>query len=229
MAPALWLAWNYAAEDSKAGARIQHGGQDFAARFAQQKEEMLLAHMADGTRTTYSLSWTQWLIFCRIMEVQPYLEGETKAERRSDEELLLDFVVHLGGTLKKAAGTVKQRVFGVRYRHIQEGRGDPLVGKVRLWLALKGLARLQGASERKFPVTAQMLLWIRKRLNPRLRADDAVIWATLVTAWLFLMRASEYCWSNGWDQNKVLTGHDVVARREGNAVKNLRNADGVMV
>ena len=60
---------------------------------------MLLAHMADGTRTTYGLSWTQW-IFCRIMEVPPYLEGETKAERRSDEELLLDFVVHLGGTLK---------------------------------------------------------------------------------------------------------------------------------
>eukprot|EP00969_Alexandrium_andersonii_P151458 6696227-Alexandrium_andersonii.AAC.1 len=66
--------------------------------------------------------------------------------------------------------------------HVAEGYPDPLVGKPRLWGALKGLARLQSARPGRFPVTTQMLKWLRGQYDIYKVTDHAVIWRTLQLA-----------------------------------------------
>eukprot|EP00969_Alexandrium_andersonii_P242611 10716266-Alexandrium_andersonii.AAC.1 len=112
---------------------------------------------------------------------------------------------------------------------VAEGYPDPLVGKPRLWLALKGLARLQSARPRKFPAAAQMLKWLKDQYDIYKVPDHAVMWGALLLAWFFLMRLTEYAWSGRWDLEKVLTGADVAARSEGKAVTSFAQADEVMV
>ena len=73
----------------------------------------------------------------------------------------------------------------------------------RLWMAIDGLRRRQGCPKRKQPATPAMLLWIRKSLNPRASQGDAMIWAAILLAYFFLLRASEY---TAADQSGVDTG-----------------------
>ena len=48
-------------------------------------------------------------------------------------------------------------------------------------------------------------------------------------AWFFLMRCTEYAWSNGWDHEKVVTGADLTARKHGVETQDYRAADEVMI
>ena len=89
-----------------------------------------------------------------------FLSGETRKERQQDETWLIRFVVFLHETMGRTAQGIKQRLSGIRYAHIAAGYPDPLVGRVRLWAALAGTQRWDGAPVRKVPVTPAMLNWI---------------------------------------------------------------------
>eukprot|EP00971_Amphidinium_carterae_P234223 4647790-Amphidinium_carterae.1 len=94
-------------------------------------------------------------------------------------------------------------MFAVRKQHIHNGLPDPLAGRPRVWMALAGLERLQGGKQaRKFPVTPEMLLWMRSQLDPEHHPNHAIFWAALCLAFLFLMRITEYAWSQGWQYEK---------------------------
>ena len=147
----------------------------------------------------------------------------------ADEEELLLYIVHVGVTLQRAPGTVKQRLFSIRQMQIVAGFVDPLAGKRRLWMAVKGLTRRWGGSRRKLPTTPAMLRWIRRQLSPETKPDDAVLWAALVTAFFFLMRIGEYAYSNGWAMARVLTPADLRPQKEGQQVELFRDADEVML
>eukprot|EP00959_Pyramimonas_sp_CCMP1952_P362017 7581739-Pyramimonas_sp.AAC.1 len=65
-----------------------------------------------------------------------------------------------------------------------------------------------------------MLEWLRGFLQQeaKLPAEDAVvIWAAIVTAFFFLLRASEYLLQDGrsWSFERVLHGEDVEPRKAG--------------
>lgn len=144
-----------------------------------------------------------------------------------EEERLLDFCAHLAINLKRAASTVKQHLMGIRWGHIQIGLEDPLSGKRRIWLLLKALKK-RGVVKRKWPVTAQMLKWIKSQLDTN-SFDGKVTWAAISTSWYFLLRISEYAAHDGTngDDQKILRGMDVTFRRDGAVVAATSNADEV--
>ena len=148
--------------------------------------------LAEGTSKTYRAAWDQWIVYSRVRSIDPFFDGQTRKEIRHDGEEILLYVVHLGITMSRAAGTVKAKLFALRQMHVMGGYPGPLQGKPRLWMALKGLERRRGAAQRKLPMTPGMLKWIRTQLHPKTCANDAVLWAGLMLAFFFLMRVGEY-------------------------------------
>ena len=146
-----------------------------------------------------------------------------------DEEEILLYVVHLGITMSRAAGTVKAKLFALRQMHVMGGYPDPLQGKLRLWMALKGLERRRGPARRKLPTTPGMLKWIRTQLHPETCANDAVLWAGLMRAFFFLMRVGEYALSGHWDLKKVFTPADLKGPAAGQPVTDYRLADEIIL
>ena len=103
-------------------------------------------------------------------------------------------MAYLVGALGRSCGTVKGKVMAMRAAHLSRGLRDPLLGKERLWMTLRGLKRLSPETARKFPATVDMLRWIRDNLSPfdhRGRVDrtkepgtgshegDTVLWASV--------------------------------------------------
>ena len=66
-----------------------------------------------------------------------------------DEDDLVRFVVFMRQVLARGEGTIRQKLFAVRYAHLLAGFNDPLEGKARLWAAMAGLKRWTGKVERK--------------------------------------------------------------------------------
>ncbi|CAK0855889.1 unnamed protein product, partial [Prorocentrum cordatum] len=125
-----------------------------------------------------------------------WLTGRDREERLADEEALIDFAVLLARVVGRTEGAIKQKLFAVRCAHLVAGYSDPLLHRGRLWSTLAGLKRWQGPeTKRKKPVTPAMLEWLRgfPQQEAKLPEEDAVvIWAAIVTAFFFLLRASEY-------------------------------------
>ena len=195
-----------------------------------QATELVMAKLAQGTRHSYSTGWHQWTLFLKARGRDPVLLGKSAGERHDDEELLLDFIVHLALYMHRAAGTIQQRLFAVRYYHLVGGLEDPLKDKGRVWFALGGLRRLQGGRPRKRPVTRRMLRWLARRLQGG-TFDEQVLLAAILTAFFFLLRAGEYVSVDGkpWNADRILCGKDVFARKGGRPVASFRDGDEVLV
>ncbi|CAK0837287.1 unnamed protein product [Prorocentrum cordatum] len=137
--------------------------------------------------------------------------------------------------IARTEGAIKQKLFAVRYAHLVAGYSDPLLHRGRLWSTLAGLKRWQGPeTKRKKPVTPAMLEWPRGFLQQeaKLPEEDAVvIWAAVVTAFFFLLRASEYLLQGGssWSFERVLHGEDVGPRKEGKRVASFQDADEMVI
>ena len=205
------------------------GGSDPQARFQGEKARYVTGHLAEGTKKGYNIGWHQWCIFCGMRERSPFVLSEDRAGKRIDEEDLLDFVIHLFANMGRAEGTVKQRLFGIRAEHVVRGLGDPLLGRPRMWMAIKGARRIQGSRPRKLPVTATMMKWIGAQLDPEANPNDAVLWGAVCTGWFFLARAGEYLHSNGWDEKKVARGCDFRVQRSGVPTNSWKEADEVLL
>lgn len=68
---------------------------------------------------------------------------------------------------------------------------------------------------RRLGVTPQMLTWLGRRLVEPLEATTPVMLkAAMVTAWFFMLRAKEYCDSNGVDDEMILRGIDIRFTRD---------------
>lgn len=147
--------------------------QQFSVR--EEKELMMTTHLAPGTLKTYESHWTKWQVFCAMRGQPSLLLTETRAGVREAEEQVLDLIAHLNVTLSRTPGTIKTYLFAVRSKHERQGFENPMRKMNRVHLALKGLKRTAGATQRKFPVTARMLSWIEKQLDLH-RSDDAVVW-----------------------------------------------------
>ena len=95
--------------------------------------------------------------------------------------------------MKRSVGGIRQRLSAIRYAHISSGFPDPLVGRPRLWAAIAGLQRWEGAPTRKLPVTPSMLRWLIQHLDAGgfSAKDKVIIKGALLTGWFFMMRASE--------------------------------------
>jgi hypothetical protein len=190
---------------------------DTREKWEQLKLQLILDKLAEGTKKSYSVGWRWWALFCRARGIEPFrwVDAVTK---KDEEERLLDFVLHLAEHGTKAVGTIKQYLSAIRAQHVCAGYPDPTGPMTRLWMAIEGLRRRQGAPRRKRPVTPRMLRWIRKGLKPKTCQDDAMIWAAITTAFFFLLRSCEYTTldkQGTCHKGKGLRGTDLEARRDG--------------
>jgi len=145
---------------------------------------------------------------------------------KEDEEELLTFVTYTAGVLNLSYNTVKTRLMAIRQAHLRAGCRDPLLGKERLWLLLRGLKRCGGPTVRKYPVTPEMLRWIAEELSPykedgsvdRTKRpkcgshfNDTVLSAAIQTGYFYLLRSSEYLFIDGvgFDGSKCTNGDDI--------------------
>ena len=85
---------------------------------------------------------------------------------------------------------------------------------------MNGLDRRAARKPRRLGVTPAMLQWVGRqfkesaKLQGEARVDGMMIQAALLTAWFFMMRASEFCDSNGVNLDNVLRGVDVKLARD---------------
>ena len=210
--------------------RPEIGGAYYVEEQANTKMKYLMAKLSTGTRAGYDTAWRQWGLFCRARGRDPFLMGGNPAQRRADEEILLDYIVHLARYFKCGEGTIKLKLFGLRYQHLLGGLEDPLAQKGRIWLALGGIKRLSGGVERKFPVTIGMMRWMYARYDTE-EPDDAVLWAAIVVGWFFLLRAGEFLAVDGapWQLDRVLRGMDVQPRLNGHPAPRFSEADETVI
>ena len=95
----------------------------------------------------------------------------------------------------KGDGTIRGKLFAVRYVHLVNGYADPLMHKKRLWTMMDGLHRRTERRSRKHPTRPSHLMWIKEYLDSQSKmskGDNAAVWAAMVTAWFYLLRSSEY-------------------------------------
>ena len=103
--------------------------------------------------------------------------------------MLLDWIVHLTRR-GRSEGTIRGKLLAVRHFHVATGHPDPLELASRVWLALGGLRRMGAKQNRKYPVTIEMLAWLRRQLGTG-KVGDAAFWAAISVAFFFMLRASE--------------------------------------
>ena len=194
-----------------------------------EKARVILSRMAESTQKTYTNQLKWWELFCRRRNLDP-IRVVDERNRASEEELLLDFVVHSATNVPRSESTIKTRLAAIRALHVNLGLEDPLAGMKRVDLLLQGYARLRGSPMRRHPVTPQMLRWIRTGLRPEASLDSAVLWAALLLGFFFLLRASEYLApESGEGAAKGIRGVDVVPRSQGSTARSFALADEVVL
>jgi hypothetical protein len=186
------------------------------AELEEEKVRMIMGKLAAGTRRVYAVGWRWWRLFCDCREVSP-LRFVREASRQEEEDRFLDFVVHLSANQHLAPGTIKTYLSAVRAQHLSAGCPDPTTGMARLWMAMDGLKRMYGTPTRKKPVTVRMLREAKESLDLDAGGDGLTIWAAILLAFFFLLRASEYCAADavGTDAGKGVRGVDITFKKGG--------------
>ena len=178
------------------------------------------------TPTNY-VKW--WELFCKRRDLDP-IQVVGDQNRASEEELLLDFVVHSATKVPRSESTIKTRLAAIRALHVNLGLDDHMASRRRVDLFLQGYARLRGSPMRRHPVTPHMLRWIRTGLRPEASLDNAILWATLLLGFFFLLRASEYLAPEAGERAaKGVRGVDVVPRLQGSPIRSFALADEVVL
>lgn len=142
----------------EAGPTIRYEWLGAAEWLEEQQLEAMMQRLSEGTRAGFDVGWRHWLLFCERQGRSPFLEGGSREQRTKDEGRLVTFAVFLARVLGKQTGTVKQKLFPVRYAHLVAGLDDPLLHRARLWATMAGLHRRLDSRKRKKPVTLRMLL-----------------------------------------------------------------------
>ena len=188
---------------------------DVGDRVEEWVEEHLAGDKASSTEKAYQGSWTKWRTWARRQGwISEYLNY--KDDPVENENKVLAFVGYMGW-LGASAATLKQAIFAIKDAHKRAGCGDPTEKMHRLWMLVNALERKAVRKPRRLGVTPQMLEWLGSVLVEPFPensvdaayADSVMVMASMVTAWFFMLRAKEYCDSNGVDYDMVLRGTDL--------------------
>lgn len=195
--------------------------------------DAVMGKLSEGTRVSYEVGWKQWRLWRSLNGEDVYLKGETRSEKKADEDELLRYMTYLARVMRRAEGTIRQRLFAIKMGHVVAGYEDPTLHRTRLWAALAGYKRWQPDTKRKYPVLPSMLRWIHRHLREgELDPKDAcVVWAAIMVAFFYLLRASEYLvqQNRSWSEKRVLKGKDVEGRRDNKACANMSEAEELVI
>ena len=96
-----------------------------------EKARAILARMAESTQKTYTNQLKWWELFCKRRDLDP-IQVVGNHNRASEEELLLDFVVHTALTnIRRSESTIKTRLAAIRALHVNLGLDDPMANMKR--------------------------------------------------------------------------------------------------
>ena len=191
---------------------------DVVGRVEDWLEANLTGDKAESTACAYAGMWAKWCAWARRKqwETEYLCPKEDKIDK---ENKLLAFLGYLGW-LNFSSASLKQAVFAIKDAHKRAGAGDPTEGLHRLWVLMNALDRRAARKPRRLGVTPSMLLWLGQQLQStpgtfgEVKVDVTMLQAALLTAWFFMMRASEFCDSNGVNLDGVLRGIDVKLTKE---------------
>ncbi|CAE7036810.1 unnamed protein product [Symbiodinium sp. CCMP2592] len=176
-------------------------------------EDNLCGYLADSTAKQYAGIYSKWRAWsARQGWPTEFLDKSEPVE--ANENKLLGFLGYLGW-LGNSVASLKQAVFAIKDGHKRGGQGDPTEKMHRLWMLLGALDKRAPKSPRRLGVTPGMLKWIAEEMGPHLAAtaeerfDSIMVLAALNTAWFFMLRAKEYCESNGVDYAMIMRGVDL--------------------
>ena len=207
------------AQEVQASSFVQGSGEavrpfagDVGHRVEEWLEENLSGYLAPSTVKQYSSVHGKWKAWARRQQwPSEFLCKGAKVEENEDK--LLGFLGYIGW-LGASVATMKQVVFAIKDAHKRFGHGNPTQHMHRLWMLLNALERRYPKKARRLGVTPAMLKWIAKTLRhgsgqPGDLFDAMMLVCALLTAWFFMLRAKEYCDSNGIDEGMILRGTDL--------------------
>ncbi|POM70022.1 Hypothetical protein PHPALM_13623, partial [Phytophthora palmivora] len=151
-----------------------------------------LLSLARTTTSKYYKYWLQWAKFSQFMNWSPWL----KSANRSSSNKLAYFAIYLWRYGWNASGTgnqypiIQTKLSSVFWYH-RRYCGVELSRSPLLKVLLQGVKRLSDPIKKKFPVTPAFLRILRRSLRldlPRHR----LLWGSVLTGYLFLLRRSEY-------------------------------------
>lgn len=177
------------------------------AELEQEGLALLLDRYSKTTVNVYKSQYHWWELFCWRRGLDPL--------RFSEEQHVLDYIVHCSTNEEKAPGTIKIRLAAIRSHHRTLGLPDPLANMPRVPLAVAGVKRRYGTKERRRPVTPSMLWWLGEHLQFGKTAEGSLLWSALCVGFFFLLRASEYLDTGYVDYERGLRGCDVRLQERG--------------
>ena len=124
----------------------------------------------------------------------------------------------------RASSTIRCYLAAVRHMHVVKGLPNPLEGRPRLDLVLKGIKRGKPKQrDGRLPVTPLILRAARKALAKRIDVDSKMMWAAMCIGFFGFMRTGEFTVSEPHSAARVLAIADVsVDSRENPQLVNLR-------
>ena len=151
-------------------------------RYAEEREDLrigfALARLAKRTRSGYEVAWRHWTWFLKARGRDPFFLGRDSQERRADEEVLLDFIVHLAHYVFQASRRHRQgQALRDQVLPPVGGLGGPLQGQGQ---DLAGTRRDQGDAgrhEQEVPchhLHAEVVRGSARRGHPRQRRQVGV-------------------------------------------------------
>ena len=196
---------------------------DVVGRVEDWLEANMMGDKAESTVRAYQGMWNKWCAWAERQQWDtPYLAP--KEDKLEKENKILAFLGYMGW-LNFSSASLKQAVSAIKDAHKRAGAGDPTEGHFRLWVLMNALDRRASRKPRRLGVTTGMLVWLGKQFENtpgtfgEVRVDIVMVQAAMLVAWYFMMRASEFCDSNGLNLESVLRGADVKLTKDGVAAE----------
>ncbi|ETO80787.1 hypothetical protein F444_04792, partial [Phytophthora nicotianae P1976] len=148
--------------------------------------------LAQATNSKYRGYWAQWRRFSKMMCWSPWLQRVN----RSSSNKLAYFAIYLwkygGNKLHRgnSYSTIQSKLSCILWYH-RRFSGIELVRSPHLTAILQGMKRLSDPVQKKQAVTPAFLRLLRRSLNLS-RPRDRLLWGSVLLAYFFLLRRSEY-------------------------------------
>ena len=153
-----------------------------------RKYDALMSGIAPSTRKGYLRLWYDWVRFCALRLLPPWLTTEITEWG----EKLIDFLMWLKEMVRIGAATCAKYVSAIRFFHIVSGYQDFTKVGQRYQIILKSFRRNR-PSEKKYPASTDLLKYIYEcHVNvDQQRVIDLELWSSLTLGFFFLLRSSE--------------------------------------